>query len=88
MPTPSAEELLRALGSAIRQVRRGRELSQEAVAAAAGVHPNLVGRLERGDADVQTSTMLRIVLGLGVPLTEVAPIYEALASRSGSARRP
>jgi transcriptional regulator with XRE-family HTH domain len=76
MTTPPADEQLRALGRAIRQVRRERDLSQEAVAAAAGVHPNQVGRLERGTADVYTSTMLRIVAGIGVPLSDVARAYD------------
>jgi transcriptional regulator with XRE-family HTH domain len=92
MPTPPPDEKLRALGRTIRRIRRERELSQEAVAAAGGVHPNQVGRLERGVADVHTSTMLRVVDGLGAPLSEVARAYEeglaARVSRSGSARRP
>lgn len=78
--TRPAEEHLLALGRAIRQARRERDLSQEAVAAAAGVHPNQVGRLERGEADVYTSTMLRIVAGVGVPLAEVARAYDASSS--------
>jgi len=80
MSTPPADEQLRALGRAIRRSRRERELSQEAVAATAGVHPNQVGRLERGDADVYTSTMLRIVAGIGVPLADVARAYDASLS--------
>jgi transcriptional regulator with XRE-family HTH domain len=80
MPTPPDEPLpdeqLRALGRAIRRMRRERDLSQEAVAAAAGVHINQVSRLERGISDVYTSTMLRIVAGLGASLSEVASAYE------------
>lgn len=76
MPTPTADDQLRALGRAVRRARRDRDLSQEAVAAAAGVHPNQVGRLERGEADVYTSTMLRIVAGVGVPLAEIARAYD------------
>jgi len=76
MTVPPADEQLRTLGSAIRRMRRERDLSQEAVAAAAGVHPNQVGRLERGTADVYTSTMLRVVAGIGVSLSDVAHLYE------------
>lgn len=75
-----ADEQLRALGRAIRHARRERDLSQEAVAAAAGVHPNQVGRLERGEADVYTSTMLRIVAGIGVSLADVARLYDVSLS--------
>ncbi|HZV73103.1 MAG TPA: helix-turn-helix transcriptional regulator [Conexibacter sp.] len=74
---PAPDEKLKQLGRTIRRMRRERELSQEAVAAAADVHPNQVGRLERGAADVYTSTLLRVVDGLGVPLSEVARAYEA-----------
>lgn len=76
MSTLSPEEKLKALGRTIRRIRREHDLSQEAVAAAAGLHPNQIGRLERGESDVYTSTMLRIVDGLGVPLSEVARAYE------------
>ena len=76
MGTAPAYEELRKLGRAIRRVRCERELSQEAVARTAGVHPNQVGRLERGTADVHTSTMLRIVAGIGVSLSDVARAYE------------
>ena len=76
IPPPADEPPLRALGRAIRRARRERELSQEAVAAAAGVHPNQVGRLERGTADVYTSTMLRIVAGMGASLSDVARAYD------------
>jgi transcriptional regulator with XRE-family HTH domain len=58
-------------------MRRERDLSQEAVALAAGVHPNQVGRLERGTGDVYTTTMLRIVAGLGATLSDVAHEYDA-----------
>lgn len=81
MTTPPADEQLRTLGGAIRRLRRERDLSQEAVAHAAGVHPNQVGRLERGSADVYTSTLLRIVAGIGVSLTEVARAYEERPAR-------
>ncbi len=76
MTTTPPDEQLRELGRTIRRIRRERDLSQEAVASAGGVHPNQVGRLERGAADVCTSTLLRVVAGLGVPLSEVARAYE------------
>jgi transcriptional regulator with XRE-family HTH domain len=81
MPRPPDEKLL-TLGRTIRRMRREHDLSQEAVALAAGVHPNQVGRLERGTGDVHTTTMLRIVAGLGVSLSDVAREYdERLAER-------
>lgn len=87
MASLSPEEKLRALGRTIRRIRRERDLSQEAVAAAAGLHPNQIGRLERGESDVYTSTMLRIVDGLGVPLSEVARAYEDRLAMAASGTR-
>jgi transcriptional regulator with XRE-family HTH domain len=66
----------------VQSMRRERELSQEAVAFASDLHPNQVGRLERGDANVCTKTFLRIVDGLGVPLSEVVALYEARVERA------
>ena len=40
--------VLRGLGEEVRERRRRRNLTQEALAFEAGVHPNVVGRLERG----------------------------------------
>jgi transcriptional regulator with XRE-family HTH domain len=40
--------LLRSLGEEVRERRKQRNLSQEALALQAGVHPNVVGRIERG----------------------------------------
>ena len=40
--------LLRSLGEEVRERRKERNLSQEALALQAGVHPNVVGRIERG----------------------------------------
>ena len=39
---------LRGLGEEVRERRQRRNLTQEALAFEAGVHPNVVGRLERG----------------------------------------
>jgi len=64
------------LGRAVRTLRRDRDLSQEALAARAGLHPNQVGRLERG-TNVQVGTLLAIVEGLGVGLAELGRRYDA-----------
>jgi transcriptional regulator with XRE-family HTH domain len=81
MPGLPPDQKVRLLGRTVRRIRRERDLSQEAVAAAAGVHPNQVGRLERGDSDVYCSTLLRVVDGLGVPLSDVVRAYEQQLGR-------
>jgi len=40
--------ILRTLGEEVRERRKQRNLSQEALALQAGIHPNVVGRIERG----------------------------------------
>ncbi len=72
-----ADHRLRALGHAVRAARRERDLSQEAVGALAGVHVNQIGRLERGEASARVSTFLRVVDGMGAPLSEIGQRYEA-----------
>lgn len=64
------------LGRAVRAVRRELDLSQEALARRAGLHPNQVGRLERG-TDVRAGTLLAVVEGLGVGLAELGRAYDA-----------
>jgi len=64
------------LGRAVRAVRRELDLSQEALARRAGLHPNQVGRLERG-TNVRAGTLLAVVDGLGVGLAELGRAYDA-----------
>lgn len=71
-PSPPAPELL-ALGRRLRQIRRSRELSQEALADLAGVHPKHLSEIERANKDPRATTVIRIADALGVP---VADLYE------------
>jgi transcriptional regulator with XRE-family HTH domain len=68
---PSPE--LVALGRRLRQMRRARELSQEALAAAAGVHPKHLSEIERANKDPRATTVVRLADALGVT---VAELYE------------
>ena len=63
------------LGRAVRKIRRDHELSQETLADRSRVHPNQVGRLERG-TNVQVATLLAIVDGLGIGLAELGRVYD------------
>jgi len=64
------------LGLAVRAIRRDLDLSQEALAGRAQLHPNQIGRLERG-TNVQVGTLLAVVDGLGVGLAELGRVYDA-----------
>lgn len=67
------------LGRSVRAIRRDLDLSQEALAQRAQLHPNQVGRLERG-TNVQVATLLAVVDGLGVGLAELGRAYDARRS--------
>jgi transcriptional regulator with XRE-family HTH domain len=68
-PQPAPELL--ALAGAIRQLRRARELSQEALAAAAGMHPKHLSEIERANKDPRATTVIRLADALGVPVSEL-----------------
>jgi len=59
---------LPALGARIRSLREDLSWSQAELASKAGVHPNLIGRLERGIYNPTVSKLLAIAGALDVPL--------------------
>ena len=70
-----ADALVR-IGSRIRDLRKERGLSQEAVAELSGLSRAYFGRIERGDADLSVTSLLKIARALNVPaafLLEKAP---------------
>jgi transcriptional regulator with XRE-family HTH domain len=73
-----APELL-ALAGAIRHLRRERELSQEALAFAAGVHPKHVSEIERANKDPRATTVVRLADALGVTVAELYVLSAAQA---------
>jgi transcriptional regulator with XRE-family HTH domain len=75
-----APELL-ALAGAIRHLRRERELSQEALAFAADVHPKHLSEIERANKDPRTTTIVRLAEALGVTVAALYDLSEAQARR-------
>jgi XRE family transcriptional regulator, regulator of sulfur utilization len=59
------------LGAEIRALRTLKKLSQESLAGLAGVHTNVVGRLERGAYNPTVLILSALALKLGVSLTEL-----------------
>jgi transcriptional regulator with XRE-family HTH domain len=55
-----------AFGLRVRELRKARGLSQDALARATDVHATMIGRLERGAREPRLSTILRIADGLAV----------------------
>ncbi len=68
MPNSS---LLRGLGEEIRERRTRLDFSQEGLAHAAGLHRNLIGKLERGDENPTLLTLLSIATELDVSVSEL-----------------
>jgi len=79
--TQPAPELL-VLAGAIRHLRRERELSQEALAFAADIHPKHLSEIERANKDPRSTTVARLAEALGV---SVAELYEDRDRRSKAA---
>ena len=54
------------LGAAIRKKRKRLHLSQERLSEKANLHPNYIGRVERGEEHVSLIALRRIAKALGV----------------------
>ena len=63
--------VLRGLGEEIRERRQRRNLTQEALAFEAGVHPNVVGRLERGIYNPTVMILFAISVKLNTSLQDL-----------------
>ena len=67
----ASKHLLKALGEEIRHRRTPLQLSQEALAHGAGLHRNVIGRLERGTYNPTVMTLLSIAAEFDIPLSEL-----------------
>jgi len=63
--------ILRSLGEEVRERRKQRNLSQEALAHLAGIHTNVVGRLERGIYNPTVLILLAVAMKLNTSLAEL-----------------
>ena len=52
------------IGEAVLKYRRRAKLSQEALAEKADIHPNYVGRIERGECSATVEILIRIAKAL------------------------
>lgn len=71
-----AHPLLRALGQEIRERRIQLSFSQEALAHEAGLHRNVIGRLERGTYNPSLLTLLSIAVELDVSVSDLLDAAE------------
>lgn len=65
-----------ALGRAVRELRARRGFSQETLGGRGGLHRNYVGAIERGLMNPTFETLLRVMHGLGLPLSTLVEVYE------------
>jgi transcriptional regulator with XRE-family HTH domain len=63
--------ILQALGDEVRERRELCDLTQEALAEAAGLNTNVIGRLERGRNNCRVLTLFDVALALDMPLAEL-----------------
>ena len=66
-----------ALGKAIRQLRQEREMTQEALAHAAGVTVSHLSTIERGHSNPTWATVKSLAAALGVSMTDLASNSDA-----------
>jgi transcriptional regulator with XRE-family HTH domain len=55
----------------MKRLRLDRKLTQENVAEGAGLHPNYISSVERGERNISISNIERIACALNVPMTEL-----------------
>jgi XRE family transcriptional regulator, regulator of sulfur utilization len=59
------------LGRAIRQARNGAGLTQEKLAERADLHPNYLGRVERGEEHISVAALRRIAQAMKVRVRDL-----------------
>jgi transcriptional regulator with XRE-family HTH domain len=68
---PRERQQLKILGETIRQHRTRTRMSQEKLAEMAELHPNYIGRIERGEQWISLHALLKIAEVLGVPVRDL-----------------
>lgn len=71
----------RALGDALRELRKDRDLTQEALADLCGLTTNYVGDTERGERNVSLRALWQLGDGLGIPASELLRRAERLSKK-------
>jgi transcriptional regulator with XRE-family HTH domain len=75
------DELQKALGERVRQLRLRMGYSQEAFADHCGVHRTFMGTIERGETNLSLQNLARIAAGLGITLSKLFSGIERHASQ-------
>ena len=75
---PASAPTNKLLGLAVRELRTRKGLSQEELARASGLHPTYISGIERGLRNPTWKSLGRVCDALGVRLSELATLAEAL----------
>jgi transcriptional regulator with XRE-family HTH domain len=78
MPVRPDPALVRALGVRIRDLRRARRLTQEALGESAGLQPETVSRVETGSGSPDLATLVALASGLSVSLSDLVDVDAAV----------
>lgn len=65
------DPFLKALGNRIRQLRKERNLTQAQLANKCDNHAEYIGRIERGQYNVSSSSLYKIALALDITMKEL-----------------
>jgi transcriptional regulator with XRE-family HTH domain len=74
--SPQDPQAQLALGKAIRELRNKKDASQESLANEAGITPNMLSLIERGEGNPSWVNLRGIAAALGVPVSELAKLSE------------
>ena len=77
--TKTAEQLF---GAVLREVRKGKGLSQERLAFESGYHPTYIGQLERGAKSPSLRTIVSLSAALNTPGSELLRKLESLLAKA------
>jgi transcriptional regulator with XRE-family HTH domain len=58
----------------MKRIRLDKKLTQEVVAEGAGLHPNYISSVERGERNISIANIERIACALGVPMSELLTV--------------
>ena len=75
----NSNQVLRALGQRIRELRTEQGYSQEAFADKCGVHRTFMGTVERGESNLSFENILKVATTLGVTLSALFSDIEGKA---------
>lgn len=65
-----ASKILERFGQRIRELRKEKNLTQEAVAEKAKLHPTYIGTVERGQKNISLRNIEKVAKAIGVNLSE------------------